>query len=333
MSRNFKVFLLALFGVPACCCIVSPSPPYFVSWPEALLSGWVKRIHDLVTDYDADWFIVAAVVGLFSATVVFVHSLGIWFRGWNRWRWQQSFAISGLVLAFTIAGFAAVNVTHHTSALAVLEDWHVDLNTNRTVKHVNMKHIGFGLIGHQDVKSAMPAGGTFDPHGRGLHGWQTVILPYVDQAPLFQQIDLGQPWTSPQHRAVFATHVPIFSHALAEKQNDAGYALTSYSGNIHLLAVDPMRWDAITDGAANTILLGEVAHNLKPWGMPMNCRDPAIGMQHPDGFGTQDKRRGVLIVMADCTVRWLEKDTDKTVLRALATPRGGEDAKAHELPD
>jgi len=36
--------------------------------------------------------------------------------------------------------------------------------------------------------------------------------------------------------------------------------------------------DGIKDGAANTILLGEVNADFSPWGRPNNVRDPAAGV-------------------------------------------------------
>ena len=80
----------------------------------------------------------------------------------------------------------------------------------------------------------------------------------------------------------------------------------------------------IADGAANTIMAGEVVGQLPAWGHPTNWRDPAAGLEgRPDQFGSPWKQ-GVNVLLADGGVRTLSRDTDPRVLRALATPAGGE---------
>ena len=331
MSRTSAYLWLGLIGVVGCC-ILLPSPNNRGLVEATLFSGWFVRLRELVTEHDADWFLIAAVIGVIAVTTTAVHGIGVRCRGPNGWNRKRSLAIAGLLSLITFAGIAAVNLTHNAAILFDLPHWQIDHSAARTRKLNNMKQIGLGLFGHHDAEKQFPPGGTFDSDGRRLHGWQTMILRYIDQVPLYQQIDLSESWASPRHRQAFATPVAIYGHPLADEHNAEGYALTSYTGNIHVQGGKPTTLAAITDGTANTILLGEVAHNLKPWGMPMNSRDPSLGLKHPEGFGGK-KGGGVAFAMADGSVRWLARDTDPEILKALATPNGGEGAKAHEIPD
>jgi hypothetical protein len=105
-----------------------------------------------------------------------------------------------------------------------------------------------------------------------------------------------------------------------------GYGLSHYAANARVLGADrPMRPQDITDGLSHTIMAGEVKENFRPWGDPVNWRDPALGLQtSPDGFAGPWSSGITQFSMMDGSVRIISKDIDPAVLRALATPNGGE---------
>jgi hypothetical protein len=93
-----------------------------------------------------------------------------------------------------------------------------------------------------------------------------------------------------------------------------------------------MRWQDITDGMANTLLVGEVNAEFKPWGHPVNWRDPARGINRsPQGFGGTPYASGAQFSMADGSVRFVSERIHPDVLRALSTPAGGEEIDASAL--
>ena len=80
-----------------------------------------------------------------------------------------------------------------------------------------------------------------------------------------------------------------------------------------------------TNGTANTLFIGEVSANFQPWGKPSNCRDPVRGInKSPHGFGGPPGSGGALFAMADGSVRFFSDRVSPAVLKALATPDGGE---------
>lgn len=71
--------------------------------------------------------------------------------------------------------------------------------------------------------------------------------------------------------------------------------------------------------------IGEVNANFKPWGDPYNWRDPAKGVNRsPHGFGGAWSERGATFLMADGSVRFISERVNPEVMKALATPQGGE---------
>ena len=86
-----------------------------------------------------------------------------------------------------------------------------------------------------------------------------------------------------------------------------------------------MKLKQIKDGLSNTLLLGTARGHFKPWGSPDGMRDPALGINRsPDGFGDAPGSLGAQFVMADGSSRFVSSKIDPAVLKALATPNGGE---------
>ena len=144
---------------------------------------------------------------------------------------------------------------------------------------------------------------------------------------VYQQVDFNVPWNDPKNRVPMQIQVPSYvSPGISEIQDGAGYALTHYAGNSYLFRQNrSFRISEITDGTVNTILAGEAAGNFQPWGHPENCRDPGNGISAgPDSFGRPHFPPVAGFVMCDGSVRFLSRNIDPAVLKALATPAGGE---------
>jgi hypothetical protein len=75
----------------------------------------------------------------------------------------------------------------------------------------NFKQIGLALHNYHDVYGSFPPAYTVDASGRRLHSWRTLILPFVDQAPLYMKIDLSKPWDDPVHAEIARTAVSTFA--------------------------------------------------------------------------------------------------------------------------
>ena len=333
-------YTLLILGLLCSCFCACPGHSWFVETPFYLVAGWGFFLVRAARETEVDGPMVAlAATGLALLTPV-VHVAGCWYRTRRPetppWRWRTTFALVGMLAAVALAGGASLGIGVQTVGIVTSKEpllrGYFEAS-NRIQSTNNLKNIGLAVHGFHDSKHHLPPGSTFDSQGRGLHGWQTFLLPYIDQAPLFQQIALDQPWNAPHNNphakvAVYPYQSPMF-HLMAKSQ---GYALTHYAANVHLLLPTPMKMTDVTDGSSNTMLAGEVAKNFQPGAKPGNWRDPMRGINRaPDGFGSTHQRKLAIIVMLDGSARAVRENVSLDVLRAISTPRGGENFNLEDL--
>jgi len=151
-----------------------------------------------------------------------------------------------------------------------------------------------------------------------------MILPFVEQARLYNQIDFNQPWTDPANQRLFQQEIPTYLNpAIEEKVSPEGFGLSHYVGNEFFLKKNTgIKIRDITDGTANTIMALETGENCKLWEDPASIANPG------DVLGSSKKSSfpgGNHILLSDGKVRFVSKDIDPKILKALSTPNGSEE--------
>jgi prepilin-type processing-associated H-X9-DG protein len=305
-----------------------------------LAFGWCFFLARVMPGVTVDWSGVAiagACLALFGALA---HSFFGWLHrqmgGTNgpvwRPRWTASL-VSGVVLMFA-AGISAAGIAHQLGWLLTMkEPWFDSLSWARRAQSVNnLKQIGLALANYETDQRTLPPATTIDAEGRLLHGWQARLLPFMEQADLYNRINFAAPWDDPRNEAAFRTQVQAYLNPGVRTAPQApGPAPSHYSANAQVLSGDSARKSSgIPDGTSNTILAGEAAGEFKPWGYPANSRDPARGINRtPDGFGGPYPG-GANFLFADGSVHFLKDRIDPKIFRALGTPDGSEAISAHD---
>lgn len=80
----------------------------------------------------------------------------------------------------------------------------------RTQCKNNLKQIGLALHNYYATYGAFPPPYTVDADGRPLHSWRTLILPFLEQQPLYEKIDLSKPWNDPINAEAYAARIPSY---------------------------------------------------------------------------------------------------------------------------
>ncbi len=211
----------------------------------------------------------------------------------------------------------------------------------------NIKQIVLGMHNYHDVYNHFPRG-TVDaeklkPEQR--LGWTYSLLPFIEQAPLYDRLRQfeKEKWNSDNSKPF--TSRPIATYLNPGLPPNPKVAQTHYAGmggvgkDAPLLKKDHQRAGIfgynratsmrdITDGTSNTIMITEVNKKLGPWAqggistIRSLTKKPYIN--GPDGIGGPWKGNGVQTGFADGSVRFISKDVDPDVMKALSTMAGGE---------
>jgi type II secretory pathway pseudopilin PulG len=188
----------------------------------------------------------------------------------------------------------------------------------------NLKQIGLALHNYHDVHGCFPPPYTVDGSGRKLHSWRTLILPFLDQAPLYQRIDLSKPWNDPVNEAARRTVVSVYHCPSLSGDGDR----TTYMAVVGSDGV--FRWGETTsskqirDDAARTLLLLDVNGGRSvPWMEPVDLDEQTV---HALSQASDlPHRHGIQTLMADGSLWTADIRELSEQIRALVSIAGGDD--------
>ena len=169
-----------------------------------------------------------------------------------------------------------------------------------------------------------------DAKGRPLHSWRTLILPYLEQEPLYRTIDLSKPWNDPANAKAYETFLDVFRcpEAVGRKNTTTYLAIASPNGCFD--PEQPRRLAEITDAHASTLMVIEAGEeNAVPWMAPVDADEslvlnlgPTTRLHHAGGTNA---------CFVDGHVMFLKASTPAPVRRALMTISGKDNQFTDDL--
>jgi prepilin-type processing-associated H-X9-DG protein len=188
----------------------------------------------------------------------------------------------------------------------------------------NLKQIALALHGYHHAYKTFPPACTVDSHGRPLHSWRTLILPYLDELPRYEKIDLSKPWDDPANAEVYKAQTPLCFRCPARDlpANHTTY-LTIVSPASCFRPGPPCSLSDITDAPDATLLVIETApQNAVHWMAPMDTDEnwllslgPKTKLAHPGGIN---------VIYVDGHVEFLQVDTSAAERRARISIAGND---------
>lgn len=187
----------------------------------------------------------------------------------------------------------------------------------------NLRQIHLALESYHDDYGSFPPAYTVDTKGRPLHSWRTLLLPYLDQTNLYQQIDLSKPWNDPANAQALETSLLVFNCPSARMPSNHTIYLGVCGLESCFCANSRKSFSDITDGTSNTLLVIEAPQDQTvPWMSPQDA-DHALILE----VSTESELAhgdSIHAVLADGRVRFINVNTDRSTLKALLTISGGE---------
>jgi len=191
----------------------------------------------------------------------------------------------------------------------------------------NLRQIGIALHNYHDVHGHFPAPASYDEDGNPLLSWRVHLLPFMEEARLYDQFHLDEPWDSEHNKQLIKEMPQIYrcpSSTHVEGDFHTCYVAPVGKGHFFEQHKEVSLRD-LKDGTSRTIALVEADDAIAPiWTQPQDVsidpQDPVRGMGglHPGIF---------IAVYADDHVEEVRLDIDKNVLKALFTRSGGEEIR------
>jgi prepilin-type processing-associated H-X9-DG protein len=150
----------------------------------------------------------------------------------------------------------------------------------------------------------------------------------VDQAPLYESIDLSKPWNHPDNAVAAKTCPPAFRcpSAAGLPENCTTYvAIVSTTACFH--PTESRSLDDISDPQSNTLMLIEVSEDdAVPWMTPQDSDGEWVLSFSPDK--KLPHTGGMHVLFVDGAVRFLPAELPDDVRRSMLTIAGDDDRES-----
>jgi hypothetical protein len=234
---------------------------------------------------------------------------------------------SKLPIILAIAGVLLLSCCIGTPAVFIWEAKRARTAARESIGQKRSKQLSQGVQDYSRTNQQLPPGTLLDAAGQPMHGWASQLLPFIDHELLYKTMDFNQSWDAPVNVVAGDNVIAALIDPWLEDdiRDSKGLYVSHYGANSQVMRPNQsLKPGEITDGASNTLLLGNMSGNYQSWITPFNVRDPADGWNTgPNSFGRTGKRDG-MVVMCDGSVRAISHKIDQSVFKALGTPQGGE---------
>ncbi len=188
-----------------------------------------------------------------------------------------------------------------------------------TRKRNNLKQIGLAFHNYESTNRAFPGAGSSATSKEGL-SWRVHLLPYLDQAALYNKFNFDEPWDSETNKALIDQMPEVY-------QTDGVTDPTQTSLHVFTGPGAPFAENqapsiaSFTDGTSSTILVINAGPDTatiwtKPGGLDFNPEDPLKSLgQIGDVFNA---------LFADGSVRAISNMIDPQTLRRVIQSADGE---------
>lgn len=191
----------------------------------------------------------------------------------------------------------------------------------------NQRQIAMAIINYESANGKLPPAYSVDENGEPLHSWRVLILPYLEERGLYDQLDLTKPWDDPANLAITQSNMPPTYQCPSDAQV-GGDTNTNYVVVVDETTAFPpggtqKRIGDIRDGVSKTVAVLESAGPGVHWAEPTD-----VTLKELDQIGSDHVGGGFNAVFIDGHVTFLS-DVTAADLRSLVGIDDGEEVPGH----
>ena len=193
----------------------------------------------------------------------------------------------------------------------------------------NLKQIGLAMHNYHSTYNHFPPAVVVENGVK--HSWRVELLPFLDQAALYEIYDRTQPWDSEANKQVLAQMPEVFKHPADGRDGPFTAYVAAIGGEDAAASLWTPEADRqgpsagirdLRDGTTNTIMVVEAKTDI-PWTKPEDVDVDLTKPVDPNRFGGWTAG-GFNAVFGDGSVRFLPTSIDPETLRGAFTRNGGE---------
>lgn len=186
----------------------------------------------------------------------------------------------------------------------------------------NLKQIALAMHNYESTYESFPPAALCDKTGKPLLSWRVLILPYIEEDPLYKQFKLDEPWDSDHNKKLLDKMPRVYALPNKYKPGDTTTHYRVFVGNgAGFDYVRAHKITQITDGTSNTIMCVTAAEAV-PWTKPDELAfDPEKDAGRLLGGVVNGLAQAAFF---DGSVRTFRKIPAKATINALITRAGGE---------
>lgn len=196
----------------------------------------------------------------------------------------------------------------------------------------NLRSIGLAMHNYHDTFMCFPPAVISDENGQPIRSWRVAILPFVAEAPLYEQYDSSEPWDGPNNRALHGISAPTYRcpEDVGASPTETSYVMIVGKGTVGGEPNEAVNFARIRDGSSNTIMAIEVGASGIHWMEPrdVTVEEAVTFLTNPAASPFEQVHPGgANVLFADGSVRFLAESIDPWLARALMIRDDGQDIR------
>jgi len=184
----------------------------------------------------------------------------------------------------------------------------------------HLKQLSLAMQNYHDAYNALPPAVVTDASGKPLYSGRVLLLPFMEQKPLYDRFNKNEAWDSPANQVLSQMDIPTFQDPSAPRgrAGQTDFLFVTGTGTA-LEPRDGASFSDLIDGTSNTVYVVEIKGSGINWAEPRDL-DITQPMTLPPG----NHPNGNLSVFYDGHTQMIPKTTPPQTIHAMATRGGGE---------